>query len=108
MKHLRVRPECDTAQVERGPAFTFTFEGQVMSAYPGETIGAALMAAGILTFRTTRRQGRPRGLFCGIGLCFDCLVIVDGIPNQQACLVAVKPDMLVQVQTGTGEDTYGN
>ncbi len=108
MKHLRVRPECDTAQVERGPAFTFTFEGQAMSAYPGETIGAALMAAGILTFRTTRRQGRPRGLFCGIGLCFDCLVIVDGIPNQQACLVAVKPDMLVQVQTGTGEDTYGN
>ncbi len=106
MKHLRVRPECDTAQVERGPAFTFTFEGQAMSAYPGETIGAALMAAGILTFRTTRRQGRPRGLFCGIGLCFDCLVIVDGIPNQQACLVAVKPDMLVQVQTG--EDTYGN
>jgi len=33
---------------------------------------------------------------------------VDGIPNQQACLVAVKPDMRVQVQTGTGEDTYGN
>ena len=108
MKHLRVRPECDTAQVERGPAFTFTFEGKAMSAYSGETIGAALMAAGILTLRTTRRQGRPRGLFCGIGLCFDCLVVVDGIPNQQACLVAVKPDMLVQVQTGTGEDTYGN
>ena len=108
MKNLRVRPECDTAQVERGPAFTFTFEGQEITAYPGETIGAALMAAGILTFRTTRRQGRPRGLFCGIGLCFDCLVVVDGIPNRQACLVAVKPDIRVQVQTGTGEETYGN
>jgi hypothetical protein len=108
MKNLRVRPECDTAQVERGPAFSFTFEGQTMGAYPGETIGAALMAAGILTFRTTRRQGRPRGLFCGIGLCFDCLVVVDGIPNQQACMVAAKPDMCVQVQTGTGEDSYGN
>jgi len=62
MKQLRVRPECDTAQVERGPAFPFTFEGQSICAYPGETIGAALMAAGIITFRTTRRQGRPRGL----------------------------------------------
>jgi hypothetical protein len=108
MKNLRVRSECDTAQVERGPAFTFTFEGQAMSAYPGETIGAALMAAGILTFRTTRRQGRPRGFFCGIGLCFDCLMVVDGVPNRQACIVAAKPDMRVQVQTGTGEDSYGN
>jgi predicted molibdopterin-dependent oxidoreductase YjgC len=108
MKQLRVRPECDTAQVERGPAFTFTFEGQSISAHQGETIGAALMAAGILTFRTTRLQGRPRGLFCGIGLCFDCLVAVNGIPNQQACLVAVKPDMRVQAQIGTGEDTNGN
>ena len=108
MKNLRVQPESDTAQVERGSAFTFTFEGQAISAYPGETIGAALMAAGILTFRTTRRQGRPRGLFCGIGICFDCLVVVDGVPNQQACIVAARPDMRIQVQTGTGEDFYGN
>ncbi len=108
MKNLRIRPECDTAQVARGPAFTFTFEGQAISAYAGETIGAALMAAGILTFRTTRHQGRPRGLFCGIGLCFDCLLIVDGIPNQQACMVAAKPAMRVQVQDGTGEASYGN
>jgi hypothetical protein len=108
MKNLRVRSERDTAQVERDPAFTFIFEGQAISAYPGETIGAALMAAGILTFRTTRRQGRPRGLFCGIGLCFDCLVVVDGIPNHQACIIAAQPDMRVQVQTGIGEDSYGN
>jgi aerobic-type carbon monoxide dehydrogenase small subunit (CoxS/CutS family) len=47
-------------------------------------------------------MGVPRGLFCGIGVCFDCLVTIDGTPNQRACLVPAHPDMVVTTQLGTG------
>ena len=106
MKDLRVEPKFEKAQVERGPAFEFSFEGKPIAAYPGETLGAALMAADIVTFRTTRHQGKPRGLFCGIGVCFDCLLVVDGAPNQRACLTPARPGADVRVQTGTADDFY--
>jgi predicted molibdopterin-dependent oxidoreductase YjgC len=107
MQNLRVRPEHDLARIEHSDPFTFSFEGQPISAYPGETIGAALMAAGINTFRSTRRQQKPRGIFCGIGICFDCLVVVDGRLNQRACVTAARPGMTVCVQIGAGEVTNG-
>lgn len=102
MSELRIGGERDTAATERGQPFTFQFDGRPITAYPGETVGAALLAAGIVTLRTTRQQGRPRGLFCGIGVCFDCLVVVDGVHNQQACLVPARPGALVQTQRGIG------
>lgn len=83
---------------DRGAAFTFRFDGQQITAYPGETIGAALLAAGIRHVRTTRFAGAPRGLLCGIGSCFDCLVTVDGRGSQRACLTPATPDAEVEVQ----------
>ncbi|GAB3458343.1 (2Fe-2S)-binding protein [Actinophytocola sediminis] len=65
---------------------TFTFAGKEITAEPGQSIGAALLAAGHRSWRTTRHHGAPRGLFCGIGICFDCLVTVNGRPNQLACV----------------------
>jgi predicted molibdopterin-dependent oxidoreductase YjgC len=56
----------------------------------GETIAAALMQAGIEAWRTTRRGGTRRGLFCGIGVCFDCLVAVNGERPVRACLATVQ------------------
>ena len=97
MKNWRVKPEFDSAQIERGEAFEFVFEGQPITAYSGETIGGALMAAGIVTFRATRRYGKPRGLFCGIGICFDCLVVVNDHPNQRACLTPAQPGAIVRL-----------
>jgi hypothetical protein len=58
-------------------------------------VAAALTAAGVRAWRTTRRQERPRGLFCGIGVCFDCLLTIDGRPAQRACLVPVRDGMIV-------------
>jgi predicted molibdopterin-dependent oxidoreductase YjgC len=104
---LRVPADRDVASVDRGIPFEFSFEGQPVKAYPGETVGAALMAAGIMTFRTTRRGERPRGIFCGIGLCFDCLVVADGRPNLRACVTPVIPGMDVRVQSGSAEEAYG-
>ncbi|WP_328808971.1 (2Fe-2S)-binding protein [Nonomuraea montanisoli] len=70
-----------------------TFRGAAVPAEPGQSVGAALVAAGILDWRTTRRAGRPRGLFCGIGVCFDCLITIDGVPDRRACLVPAADGM---------------
>ncbi|GHI25843.1 hypothetical protein Shyd_72140 [Streptomyces hydrogenans] len=62
--------------------FTFRFDGRDVTAAAGQTVAAALWGAGVLAWRTTRHDGEPRGAFCGIGQCFDCLVTVDGAPNR--------------------------
>ena len=59
--------------------FEILFDGQPIPCRDGWTIGAALTAAGIRSWRTTRQRHRPRGLFCGIGVCFDCLVTVINV-----------------------------
>jgi hypothetical protein len=83
-------------------AFRFAFDGAEILAGPGQSIAAALIAAGHRSWRSTRVGGEPRGAFCGIGVCFDCLVIVNGRPNQRACLVEVRPGDRVERQEGTG------
>lgn len=82
--------------------YSFVFDGRAVPATPGQTVAAALWAAGIRSWRTTRTAGAPRGLFCGIGTCFDCLITVDGTPNQRACLIPARPEMTVSTQLGTG------
>ncbi|SDG71954.1 2Fe-2S iron-sulfur cluster binding domain-containing protein [Sinosporangium album] len=78
--------------IERGhDRFEIDFEGRPVPVVAGQTIGAALHAAGIAGWRTTRVGGRPRGLFCGIGVCFDCLVTVDGRTSVRACLTPARP-----------------
>lgn len=83
---------------------TFDFDGRAIAFRPGQTVGAALVAAGTISWRVTRVTGRPRGLFCGIGVCFDCLVTVDDVANQRACLVLARENMQVQTQVGSGHD----
>jgi hypothetical protein len=80
----------------------FEFDGRPVPFTDGQSIGAALVADGVRSWRTTRREGRPRGIFCGIGVCFDCLVVVDDVPNQRACLVPATPDLVVRTQEGDG------
>jgi aerobic-type carbon monoxide dehydrogenase small subunit (CoxS/CutS family) len=74
------------------PEVTFTFAGRTIRARSGQSIGAALWAAGIRRFRDTRRLGRPRGIYCGIGQCFDCLVRVNGGPPVRACITAAADE----------------
>ncbi|WP_343299643.1 (2Fe-2S)-binding protein [Streptomyces sp. 5-6(2022)] len=80
--------------------YRLTFDGTTVTARPGQSVGAALVAAGIVAWRTTRREGRPRGLFCGIGVCFDCLITVDGRPGQRACLVPARDGMRLSPEDG--------
>jgi predicted molibdopterin-dependent oxidoreductase YjgC len=83
---------------------TFSFGDKEITAEPGQSIGAALIAAGHRAWRTTRLGGAPRGVFCGIGVCFDCLVLVNGRPNQRACLTEVHDGDEVRPQEGTGHE----
>ncbi|MFD5073507.1 (2Fe-2S)-binding protein [Streptomyces sp. NPDC058371] len=85
-------------------AFTVTLDGRELEARPGQTVAAALWTAGVTSWRATRGAGRPRGVFCGIGICFDCLVTVNDRPNQRACLVPVRPGDAIRTQEGTGHD----
>ncbi|MFJ6796839.1 (2Fe-2S)-binding protein [Streptomyces sp. NPDC091268] len=86
------------------PAATHTlgFDGRELPVQDGQSIAAVLWAAGILSWRTTREGGAPRGVFCGIGTCHDCLVTVNGRPNQRACLLPARPGDTVTTQEGTG------
>jgi aerobic-type carbon monoxide dehydrogenase small subunit (CoxS/CutS family) len=73
-------------------------DGEPLPFVEGQTVAAALVATGRLAWRTTRVGHRPRGVFCGIGVCFDCLVTVDGARGQRACLVPARPGMTVTTE----------
>lgn len=87
-------------EVGRGDFVEITINGQRCMAYAGETVATALMAMGIRSFRRTARAGAPRGLYCGMGVCYDCLVVVNGRPNTRACMTYVRDSMEVQLQEG--------
>ena len=69
---------------------TFYWHDRPIEARPGEPIGAALMAAGVLALRTSPVSGAPRGIYCAIGHCQECRVAVDGVPGLRACLTPVR------------------
>lgn len=87
--------------IERGQAITVTVDDQPRTAYSGETVAAALIADdGIVTRRTA--SGAYRGVYCGMGVCFDCLVVIDGTPNTRACMTLVADGMRIDRQDGPG------
>jgi aerobic-type carbon monoxide dehydrogenase small subunit (CoxS/CutS family) len=97
----------ELARARPGPPFTVTVDGDETDALPGQTVAAVLWSAGITSWRSTRGSGAPRGIFCGIGVCFDCLVTVNDRPNQRACLVPATPGDAIRTQEGTGHDELG-
>jgi len=80
-------------------------DGRNVRAGKGEMIAAALLAEGIHTFRTTTRRKEPRGIFCGIGRCTDCIMTVNGVPNVRTCITPVEEGMVIETQLGEG--TWG-
>jgi sarcosine oxidase subunit alpha len=88
--------------VERGRRFAIEVNGEKVIAYEGETIAAALIAAGWRSFRRTEKMKQPRGLYCGIGLCHDCMMIVNGVPNTRTCQTLATPGCRVETQEGRG------
>lgn len=101
----RVKPATtrlpDGHGLARGATVDVELDGRPTRAYAGETVAALLLAEGHVATRLTP-SGAPRGVFCGMGVCFDCLVVVDGVPNTRACVTWVEDGMKVERQDGFG------
>jgi len=89
----------------RRPALTVVIDGVVAHAQEGDSVAAALLAAGYLACRTTAVSGIPRAPYCLMGVCFDCLITIDGVGNCQACLIPARDGM--RIETGSGKREYG-
>ena len=76
----------------------FSYDGKKMIAFKGDSIASALIANGILKFRNTTKRGDPRGYFCGIGLCTDCMMKVNSIKNVRTCITEIEDNMIIQTQ----------
>jgi D-hydroxyproline dehydrogenase subunit gamma len=76
------------------------FEGRAIEAREGDSVAAALLAAGVAVFRGSAVSGAARGPWCLMGVCFDCLVEIDGVGSRQACLVEVAEGMAVRRMAG--------
>jgi sarcosine oxidase subunit alpha len=88
--------------VERGDAFQVEVDGEWVEAYAGESVAAILIACGKRVFHHAE-DGSKSGYFCGIGRCFSCLVTIDGLSGQRACVTPVRPGMTIL----TGERKAG-
>jgi hypothetical protein len=86
----------------RGSAFQFFVDGVAVTAYPGETIAAALIAHGQPAARRTAQHREPRGYYCGMGMCWECVMVVDGQPSVRTCRTEAAPGLCVETQHGTG------
>ncbi len=75
-----------------------TVDGQPLTGVNGQSIGGVMMAAGIRSWRSTAHTNAPRGIFCGIGVCFDCLVSVDGVRDVRACQRQAREGDVVELQ----------
>ena len=88
---------------KRGALISFMFDGVEIPAYVGETIAVALHAAGVRTLSHSLGKNRPRGLYCAIGNCASCNMVVDGESNVKTCVTLVKEGMVVETQVGKGQ-----
>lgn len=91
-----------TGAIGRGRQVELVVDGATVPAFEGESVAAALLAAGRRGLRVSPRRGEPRGMYCGIGLCFECVMVVDGQPGVRTCLTPVRDGMLVGAAQGGG------
>ena len=105
---LRVDDHIVLGENGKAKMVEITVDGKKIQAREGEKILAALLANGIIINRYTVDRKEPRGLFCGIGQCTDCAMIVNGKPNVRTCITPVKEGMVVETQRGLGERGVSN
>ena len=87
------KPSSLLPEVQRGNPVKLTVDGKAIEAYEGETVAAALLSAGVTTFRFSHKNHQPRSIYCGMGVCYECLVTINGVPGQRACMSDVEDGM---------------
>lgn len=101
MRKTDMKPEYIEAHPVLGPLapreeVTFYYNGAPVAAHAGDTVAGALYACGVRVFGHTHKRGAPRGVFCSIGHCTDCMMTVDGADNVRTCITPVKEGMRVE------------
>ncbi len=100
--NLRIDEHPILGKTKRGEKVNIVVDGEVIEAYSGEPVAVALLAAGKKTLRKTGKTNEPRGIFCAIGLCTDCVMTVNGANNIRTCITPVEGKMIIQSQVGSG------
>lgn len=90
------RPRSDAV----GARLAFSFDGRPLSGRAGDSVAAALLTNGVVVCRETPVSGAPRAPYCMMGVCFDCLVVIDGVGNRQGCMLPLRAGMRVETQHG--------
>lgn len=93
-------------EIEKGRKVTFLYNRKELQGYEGEPIAAALKAEGVMVHRYTKKQHKPRGIFCAIGRCTDCVMVVDGKPNVRTCVTPLKEGMRIETQYGVSNQPF--
>jgi len=99
---MRVQDHPILGKAELRKKVTMMVDGRPVEALEGEPIATALLAAGRRVFRHTAKDNKPRGIFCALGRCTDCVMIVDGQPNVRACVTRVEAGQKIELQDGFG------
>ncbi len=99
---MRIEEHPILESFEKGRKVTFTFDGKPMEGFEGEPIAIALRSNGVLIHRYTAKRNEPRGMFCAIGRCTDCIMVVNDRPNIRTCVEALEAGMVVGTQQGNG------
>ena len=101
---MRIAEHPILGRMAKGKEVSFFYDGKPVTGFEGEPIAAALKAAGVMVHRHTKKYGKPRGIFCAIGRCTDCVMVVDGKPNVRTCVTPLKEGMRVQTQYGVSAE----
>ncbi len=101
---MRIKEHPILGRLKDKKKISITFDGKKLTALKGEVILSCLLANEIYINRYTKNFSEPRGMYCGIGLCSDCMMIVNGIPNVRTCVTSVEDGMIVETQMGTGDE----
>jgi sarcosine oxidase subunit alpha len=108
MENIGIKTGTDLriGSVQRGKAITLTVDGKPVTAHEGETVHAALVASDIQILGTTRKTHQNRGILCGMGICYQCRVDINGIPDQRACMTQAKGNMDILTHQNDSHNTH--
>ncbi len=96
----RIKNHPILGETEERKLVSFTYDGKKLTGYEGEPISVALRTAGVMAHRYTAKKHEPRGVFCAIGRCTDCVMVVNGKPNVRTCITPLEEGMKVETQYG--------
>ena len=91
--------QCDSISQE---TITIYLDGETLQVNTGLSVAAVLLSHSHHFNRTTPISGKKRAPFCMMGVCYDCLMIINGQPNQRSCSIQVQEGMVIEKQVGTG------